>query len=310
MSEGQQFRKRKIINWPQYNRALIERGSLTFWFEDGIERWWYARKTGPTGRGLDKTFSDEALVLCLLVRLHYKLTLRSMEGFVNSVFQLLGLPLRCPGYTLFSKQRGKDLEVPIPRHIGAGALDIVVDSTGLKVYGEGEWKVRKHGVGKRRTWRKLHLGIDPNSHEVVMVELTEETVNDGEQLPALLEQVDGHALGEVIGDGAYDQARCYDAVHERGGTARFPPRRGSVPWAAEHPRTQAVLACAGEESRTLWKHEVNYHRRSLAETGMYRYKQLIGARMRARIFETQRVEAYTGVAVLNRLRALGMPKRH
>ncbi|MCP4363804.1 MAG: IS5 family transposase [Planctomycetes bacterium] len=309
MSEGNQYQERKIINWPEYNQALVNRGSITFWFDRDIEKVWFHKKTGPTGRGLDKTFSDAALQACLMLRMHYKLTLRSMEGFVNSLFALLGLALSCPDYTLFSKGRGRQLQVAIARRLPKGPVDIVVDSTGLKVYGEGEWKVRKHGVSKRRTWRKLHLGINPDNHDIVMVELTKETVSDCEVFPDLMEQLGDQPIGQVSGDGAYDNHPCYDAILERGGTPVIPPRKDAVEWEADHPRTQAVKACKTAEGRKDWKRQSGYHRRSLSETAMYRYKQLIGPMLRARAFATQQVEVHAAVAVLNRINTLGMPKR-
>ena len=309
MSKGNQYEQSKIINWPEYNQALINRGSITFWFDRDIQDIWFYKKEGPTGKGLDKTFSDEALLACLMVRQIYHLTLRSMEGFVNSLFGLLGLPLTCPGYTLFSKSRVKQLEVNIPRQLPKGPIDIVVDSTGLKIYGEGEWKVRKHGVGKRRTWRKLHLGVDPNTHDIVLAELTTVDVSDGQAFTDMIDQIGQHPLGQVSGDGAYDNQACYQAITELGGTPVIPPRKDAIEWDEAHPRTQTVRACATEDGRKLWKRESGYHRRSLSETAMYRYKQLIGPTMKARLFETQRVEALVSVSVINRLNQLGMPKR-
>ena len=309
VSEGERYRKRKIINWPEYNAALVKRGSLTFWLDRDIQQVWFHRKSGPSGRGLDKTFSDEALQVCLMLRLHYGLTLRSMEGFVNSLFGLLGLPLRCPDYTLFSKHRGRQLAVAVPRRLPAGPVEVVVDATGLKVFGEGEWKVRKHGAGRRRTWRKLHLGVDPGSHDIIMAELTLERVTDAEVFPELMEQLGDQQTGAVYADGAYDQARCYEAVLERGGTPVIPPRRNAVEWDPTHPRSAAVTGCHTERSRREWQRAVGYHRRSLAETAVYRYKQLIGPALRARDFATQQVEAHAAIAVLNRLNTLGMPVR-
>jgi len=310
MSKGEQFRNRKITNWPEYNRALINRGSITFWFDRDIAEVWFHRKDGPTGRGLDKTFSDAALLSCLTLRQVYGLTLRSMEGFVNSLFQLMGLHLTCPGYTLFSKGRGKALQVNIPRQLPRGPVDIVVDSTGLKVYGEGEWKVRKHGVGKRRTWRKLHLGVNPENHEIAMVELTEVDVTDAEAFPGMVEQLgEEQMLGRVAGDGAYDNRSCYQTITDRGGTPVIPPRQNAVEWEAEHPRTQTVRACQTEDGRSQWKRDSNYHIRSLSETAMYRYKTIIGNTMKARDFALQKVEALVSVSILNRMSALGMPVR-
>ena len=232
-----------------------------------------------------------------------------MEGFVNSIFDLLHLPLTCPGYTLFSKGRGKALNVKMPRQLPKGPLNIVVDSTGLKVYGEGEWKVRKHGVGKRRTWRKLHLGVNPETHDIVLAELTEVDIHDGEAFPRLLEQIGDQPLGDVSGDGAYDTRDAYQAIQDRGGTAVIPPRKNAIEWDETHPRTQVVRACSTDEGRKAWKQQSGYHMRSLSETAMFRYKQVIGPAMRARDFATQKVEAMTAVALLNRLNSLGMPVR-
>lgn len=309
MSQGKQYRNRTIINWPEYNRALVKRGSLTFWFDRDIEAVWFHKREGKTGRGLDKTFSDQALQACLMLRLHYKLSLRAMEGFVNSLFAWLGLPLSCPHHTVFSKGRGRALQVSIPRRLSGGPVTVVVDATGLKVFGEGEWKVRKHGQAKRRRWRKLHLGARLESQDIVAVELTSEAVTDGEMLPALLEQLEEQPVGQVLGDGATDQTPCYDAIVQRGGEPVIAPRKDAVEWAPEHPRTQAVQACKTAEGRKDWKRQSGYHQRSLSETAIYRYKTLIGACLRARRFATQQVEAYIGVAVLNKINTLGLPSR-
>jgi hypothetical protein len=243
MSSGEQFQKRRIINWPQYNQAWVQRGSITFWFDRDIRAVWFHKKTEPTGRGLDKTFSDEALQACLMLRSHYGLTLRALEGFVHSLFALMGLPLTCPDYTLSSKGRGRHRAVAIPRRPPPGPVDIVVDSTGLKVFG----------------------------------------------------------------DGAYGQERCYEAILARGGTPVLPPRKDALAWDDAHPRTRAVRACSGEAGRKDWKRCSAYQRRSLSETALFRYKQLIGPTLRARHFETQQVEVHAALAVLNRLHTLGMP---
>jgi hypothetical protein len=309
MSAGKQYEHRRIVNWPEYNRALVKRGSLTIWFDEDLKGMWFHKKVGKTGRGLDKTFSDKALQLCLALRAYFHLSLRGMQGFVDSVFELLGVPLRSPNYTVFSKGRGRQLQVAIPQRLPAGPVEMVVDSTGLKVFGEGEWKVRNHGASKRRTWRKLHLGVDPNDQEVIAVELTAAEVTDAEVLPDLLDQLGDHPVGKVEADGAYDQRVCYSSIASHGGQAIIPPRRNAVEWAPEHPRTDAVGHCRDPAGRKAWKQATGYHRRSLAETAMYRYKQLLSARLKARLFETQEVEVFSGIAVLNRLNRLGMPER-
>lgn len=306
MSSGAQYRQRRITNWPEYNRALVKRGSITFWLPEDVASIWFYRGEHH-GRGLSKTFSDEALQTCLMLRLVFNLPLRGMQGFVDSLFGLVGLPLRCPNYTLFSK-RARHMGVRIPRRLPEGPLDVVVDSTGLKVFGEGEWKVRKHGVGKRRTWRKLHLGVDAVSHEIVAGALTDAGTGDGETLPGLLEQLEGEDIGRVTGDGGYDTQACYESILAQGAEPCIPPRETAVDWAPEHPRTAAKQACE-RLGRRAWKRATGYHRRSLSETAMYRFKQLIGQTLRARVFPNQVAETYVGIAVLNEMSALGMPRR-
>lgn len=310
MSQGEPYKDRKIINWPEYNQALIKRGSVTFWLdEEAIANWYSADKRKP-GRGQYTTFSDNTLQTCLMIGLLYGLSRRATQGFVNSLFELMNLPHRAPNYTIYSKARGRHLEVRIPRRLPKGPVDVVCDSTGLKVYGEGEWKVRKHGVGKRRVWRKLHLGVNPDNHDIIAAELTTLEVGDAEVLPDLLDPLpEEQAIGDVPMDGAYDTHQGYDSVLAREGNPIVPPRKGAVEWEENHPRTQAVRACQTAEERKAWKKSSGYHRRSLSETAMYRYKTLIGRTMRARNFDGQNVEALAAIAVLNRINTLGMPVR-
>ena len=144
----------------------------------------------------------------------------------------------------------------------------------------------------------------------MVVQLTTVSISDGEMLPEMLEQLgDEQAVGDVCGDGAYDRDDCYGAVHGRGGTHFAPSRKDAVEWGEDHPRTQVVRDCETAEGRKEWKRKTGYHRRSLSETAMYRYKTLIGPALRARLFETQQVEAYAALAVINRINTLGIPKR-
>lgn len=306
MSSGTQYTQSRIINWAEYNQALVNRGSITFWFSDDIKKIWFFHEP-KTGRGSFKTYSDMAIQLCLMVKAVFKLPLRALEGFVNSVFSLMGLPLKSPDYSLFSKRGGK-LRVEIPRRLMDGPIDVVFDSTGVKIYGEGEWKVREYGASKRRTWRKLHLAVNPDNWDNVAVELTTVDVGDSEALPELAAQLEEQEIDHGYGDGAYDTRDCYDVISLHGGQAVIPPRKNAAYWEKEHPRNQAVSACR-KEGRKAWKITVGYHRRSLAETAVYRFKQLIGGTLSTRIPANQGTEAYVGVAVINRMNTLGMPQR-
>nr|WP_198245141.1 IS5 family transposase [methane-oxidizing endosymbiont of Gigantopelta aegis] len=185
----------------------------------------------------------------------------------------------------------------------------------LKVYGEGEWKVRKHGASKRRTWRKLHIMVDAQTQEVVAVEMTANFVGDSEVLPDLLEQLDEHdQVASVAADGAYDTIQCHQAIRNKGADALIPPREGAVEWPSDedgrtHPRTAIVQRCA-EIGRKAWKQESGYHQRSLAETAMFRIKTLFSGQLKNRTFAAQMVEAYLRVGAMNKMTGLGMPESY
>ena len=285
---------------------MVNRGSITFWFPGDIKDIWFFHGE-KTGRGCGKTYSDAAIQLCLTIKALFRLKLRSTEGFVNSVFRITGIPLTSPDYTSLSK-RGKTLRVNITVRVSDKGIDVIADGTGLKVYGEGEWKVRKHGAGKRRTWRCLHFAVNPDNHDFVGAQLTTVEVGEAEVFPQLLNQTEGLKINTAYGDGAYDTHGCYDAVKEHGGQAVTPPRKNAAYWNAGHPRNEAVAACR-KDGRKAWKKASGCHRRSIAETAVYRYKQLIGACLSARDPANQGTEAYIGMAVLNRMNTLGMPAR-
>jgi len=293
----------RVTNWPEYDCALVQRGSLTIWFDEAFlrERW----RPVPTGkRGAPFQYSDLAIQALLTLKAVFDLPYRMVEGLAGSIVRLMGLALAIPDHTLLSR-RAKTLTVQIPRRQRTGPVHVVVDSTGLKVYSEGEWKVRQHGAGQRRTWRKVHLAVDADVKDVLAVEVTTEQWTDGEVFAGLLEQIEG-TIAQVDGDGAYDTRGVYAAAGERGARVAVPPRDNAVPWEADHPRTQA-LAIIAEHGLPAWKQAVGYHRRSLAENAMYRFKQLFGDRLASRLFETQVTEVHVRVAALNVMTYLGMP---
>ena len=191
----------RVKNWSAYDQALVQRGSLTVWLsEEALDSWGYG---GPTQRGAQFVYADLAIETALTFRKLFRLPLRQTEGFVQSLLGLMGLPLSAPDHTTLSRrQKGLTVDLPVrpcdqPRHL-------VVDSTGLKLYGEGEWKTRQHGWTKRRTWRKLHLGIDADTGEVVAETLTEAGTDDASQVKPMLAQTPGE-VARLSGDGAYDR---------------------------------------------------------------------------------------------------------
>ena len=176
----------RLRNWREYNAALVGRGSLTLWIEADIATWWLSKDTSGKP-GASRTYSDKALEVCLSLRVLLRLPLRQCEGFVRSLLDMVGLSLPVPDYTTLSR-RQKQLPVRLPVRPSPRARHLVLDSTGLKVFGEGEWKVKKHGKGKRRQWRKLHLSVDEATGEVLAVLTTEAEAADGVQLPALVQE--------------------------------------------------------------------------------------------------------------------------
>ena len=218
------------------------------------------------------------------------------------------LDIEVPCYTTISR-RARELEVELPSQ--SDAAHIVVDSTGLKVFGEGEWKTRQHGYSKRRTWRKLQLSINAESGEIVCAALTTNDVHDGQMLSEL---VNGSNPDKVYCDGAYDSHSCYEEIAALGAEPVIPPRRRSKPKQHGNCRKlplkrDEVIRSMRKLGRKRWKHESGYHIRSLAETGMYRYKQIFGDKLKTRAFDAQAAEAFVKARALNIMTSLGMPKR-
>ena len=298
----------RVRNWHEYNESLVKRGSITLWInEEDMGTW---KPQGPKRRGGQPRYSDGAIQCLLMVRSFFHLTLRATEGFVRSVFQLINLELSVPDYTTICK-RSKCLKVSLPK-IAKGPLHVVLDSTGLKVFGEGEWKVRQHGYTKRRTWRKLHLSVDSKTHEIQAVVLSEASLDDAGAVPEMLEQIT-EPIEQLDGDGAYDKRKVYDACGKRGvGRVAIPPRIDARIW--QHGNCLAPTLVRDENLRQIrrmgrkkWKRESGYHRRSLAETAVFRFKTIFGSYLQARKLPQQETEAKVKCAALNRMTHLGMP---
>jgi hypothetical protein len=295
----------RVTNWRDYNRALVARGAITLWIDEEVLAGW--RATG--GKGL--RYSDAAIVCALSLRAVFRLALRQTEGFLLSLKRLLGLNIDIPDHSTFCR-RAAALDVPQPAAPATGGpLHLAIDATGLKVHGEGEWKVRIHGKDKRRVWRKLHLGVDTTTGEIAAHALTPSETHDGAELERLLAQVE-RPIAAVYADKAYDSFECHRAILARAAQPVIPPRKGAAirppPRVKDPPPTRgAAVARITEIGRKAWKEETRYHRRSLAETAMGRTKAIIGPDLKARTFDRQQVEAALAVRCLNRFTALGMP---
>lgn len=285
---------------------------MTLWFSDEVREQW--RYTGEKQRGAQFVYSDWAITILWTLKKLFHLPNRAAEGFVRSMFALMGVTLPVPDHTTLSR-RGKGWKGRLPKKV-SGHLDIVIDSTGLKVYGEGEWKVRMHGKTKRRTWRKLHLAVDPQSGEIEAVLLTENNVHDAEAIEPLLEQIE-QPIDHLAGDGSYDRRHVYDRLrqHSPGAKPLIPPRKDAHIWqhgnrhAPPHPRDENLRAIR-QMGRKAWKETSGYHQRSSAETAVFRYKTIFGDRLSARLLDTQRTEALICCAALNRMTHLGMPESY
>lgn len=302
----------RIRNWRAYNDALVKRGSLTFWFdEQAIAQWYNHEKTGRRGR--QRTYSDVSIECALTLRAVFRLPLRATEGLVISLLELMDVALTVPDYSTLCRRQGH-LEVDLGQPPTGRALHVVVDATGLKVFGQGEWQARQHGRRQRRTWRKLHVGVDEATGQLVAAVTTTHNVGDSEVIPDLLEQIDG-PIEQVSGDGAYDSWDVHRELEHGGIRAAIPPRRGAR--IAQHGNCNDPPLARDEALRTIrqkgrraWKREVNYHRRSLAETAIFRLKTLFGDKLTGRLFDHQATEAFLRCQALNRITALGMPESY
>jgi transposase len=295
----------RVTNWPEYDAALIRRGSLTIWVTAEAVAAWHASPTGE--RGGQPTYSAIAIETCLALRLVFHQPLRQTEGLMRSIADLLEVDIAIPDHTTLSR-RGGGLTI-LPKCVDrTEPLHLLVDSTGLKIYGEGEWLDQKHGIRSRRRWRKLHLGIDADTHEIVAVELTPDDVGDVAEIPDLLDQIDAY-VASLTADGAYDGEAVYDAVAERHPQAAviIPPRATAVPSKPTATQRDQHLAETEKHGRIGWQRRSDYNRRSLVETGMYHYKTIVGRRLNARTLPNQLTEAKIGCNVLNRMTTLGMP---
>jgi len=306
--------RRKVTNWPAYDASLRQRGSLTVWFTDEAIAAWRAEPR--TTRGGQPWYSELAILTALTLRAVFRLAYRQTEGLIGSVIRLLGLDLPVPDHTTLSR-RAATLEVPRPRSGNADAgrdaepVHLLVDSTGLKLCGPGEWLVEKHGSCKRRSWRTLHLGVDADTGQIVAAALTGREVDDGNQVGPLLDQITG-PVASVTGDGAYDQDGVYASVSGRHPTAAIivPPRSTAVPSqtaGSEPTQRDRHLQLIAEQGRMGWQKASGYTKRARAETAISRYKRVIGDELRSHTEERRATEMDVAVHVLNRMLELGRP---
>jgi hypothetical protein len=302
----------QVTNWPEYDRALQQRGSLAVWVTPEALAAWHPPKTGRRGRS--PQYADIAIETGHLLRLAFGRPWRQTEGLLRSLTTLLGLSIGIPDHTTFSRRSpGLALASALAQAQRTGPVHVVIDATGLKVYGAGEWLAEQHGDRGRRTWRKLHLAVDPETGEILAAELTTTEEGDASLVGPLLDQITG-PVASVTADGAYDGEPVYRAVsaHQPDPPAAviIPPRATAVPspTAGITPtQRDQHIRMIHDKGRMGWQKAVGYGKRSLGETAMFRYKAIIGRRLRARTLPAQKTEARAACSVLNRMTRLGMP---
>jgi len=243
--------KYRTTSWKDYNATLKARGSLLIWLDKDM--CWHGSASGKRGR--TPKYSEAAVQFCLTVKGLFNLPLRQVMGMTQSLLELARLDWRVPDFSTVSR-RQKHLSVTIGARTTTTGLHLLVDSTGIKMLGEGGWKTKKHGADYRRQWRKVHLGIDAATLEVRAIEVTDNATGDAPILPCLLDQIpDDERIASVSGDGAYDTKGCHEAIAQRGAQAIIPTRKNAKPWKDQRPGAKArnaILATTRQLGRKIW----------------------------------------------------------
>jgi hypothetical protein len=300
--------RHRVTNSAAYDAAFRQRGSLTVWFTDAAIAAWKAEPR--TTRGGQSRYSALAIATALTLRSVFRLALRQTEGLIGSIIALLGLDLAAPDHTTLSR-RAENLDVVCPRP-GSGPVHLLVDSTGLKLCGSGEWLLEKHGTKTRRSWRKLHIAVDADTGQIAAAALTTSDVDDASQVGSLLDQVDG-PVASFTADGAYDQDGVYGEVvsRHREVSVTIPPRSSAV--ASDTAQTAPTmrdrhLQTIAERGRMAWQKASGYNWRALVEADISRFKRVIGDGLRSRTDQRRAIEVAIAVSALNRMLELGRPE--
>jgi IS5 family transposase len=294
----------RVTNWASYDRALARRGDVTVWLSPEAIAAWKPASGGKRGGQL--RYSGLAIETALTLRLVFHLPLRQTEGFLNSLFEMMGIDLEAPDHTTLSR-RGRHLDVKLRRVPTGKPIHLIVDSTGLSIIGEGEWAAAKHGGKGKRAWKKLHLGVDRKGIIIAEI-LTDGTADDSKTGLDLIDRVDGN-IESFTADAAYDTIAIYEAAHDRGAKVVVaPPRTAAVSRRGRRSVARdRTIRKVKKVGRRQWKKESGYHRQGTVENAFFRYKSILGDRLRARSFGGQQAEALIACNVLNRMFELGRP---
>ncbi len=304
--------KYRIRNWREYERGLRSRGDVTIWLSEEAIATWLPAKNGL--RGGQRRYSNLAILTALTLRVVFRLPLRQTEGFLDSLLILMDLDLKAPDHTTLSR-RNQIVDVPPLTRAHDGPIHLIVDSTGLKILGCGEWNAHKYKASKkRRDWRKLHIRVDDEGF-IVAAEVTTSSRDDASALPDLLDQIEV-PIRRFTADWAYDRRSIYDRVGAAGiqdVVIVIPPRRCAVdagptdgPWA----QREAALQRIRKIGRREWQKESGYRQQARVENAFFRYKAVLGGSLKARNSNAQSREATIGCHILNRMAELGSPKSY
>jgi hypothetical protein len=303
--------KYKLTNWSEYNAALRSRGAIDVWLSEDAISQWYEKDRVYDGTGTPKRFSDFAIITCHEIRQVYRLPLRQAQGFIDSLFRVMNIPLVCPDFSCLSKRLDK-LDIKVPKYKKTdkaqdGVHAIAIDSTGLKRFGRGEWHQEKYELSNKASWRKLHVAINQNHYFEGCV-LTDRFSHDDQQVDDLLNQIQ-EPIDHFSADGAYDETPVYDAVtaHSPNAAVVIPPRSNAVENdKAASQRNQNIVEIVAK-GRMQWQKDWEYGRRNYSELGVQRYQRILGNTMHAREISRQKQEAMIGCGVINKMTSLGMP---
>ncbi|MFT7619585.1 MAG: transposase [Planctomycetota bacterium] len=295
--------KYRVSNSAEYDQALINRGSITFWISDDVPKKWNAMPTKK--RGGQAKYSDLAIETTLTFGLVFHLPLRQSEGFMTSIFELMGLQLDVPDHTTLSR-RSKTLAVKLRVPKTQGPIDLIIDSTGLSIVGQGQWAAAKHGERGRQGWKKLHLGVDELGN-IVSQDLTDSNVDDAKTGIKMIKRVK-RKVSSVVGDSAYDSHELYDVAEDVGANVVVPPIKTAQVNKSSPKNRNKTVKRINEIGRRRWQKEVGYHRQGKVENAFFRFKTIISGRLRSRSPEAQKTETILACNVLNRMFETGKPK--
>jgi len=304
--------KYRVRNWPEYNKGLKQRGRILIWVDPRCD-WLYQGVRKPGGKII---YSDLAIEMFLRVRQLFHIPLRQSEGFITDIMTMLNLDLPVPNYTVVSR-RSMTLEFELKRYSKKdkskfeGPTYMIIDSTGLKVYGEGEWANVKHGTKIRRDWRKLHVSVNEKG-DIQAVELTDRQTDDASQVDNLHKK-SGEKVDVAIADGAYDTTDVYSTfiAANKDAVIIIPPRKSAVlsDDSVLFQRNKHIEFIQNN-GRDEWEKRSGYTMQSRSENTMFRYKTTFGDKLHARLFESQKNEAILSCSILNKMASLGMPKSY